>query len=83
MLLAHAAQLSVIKGARRRAALWFLSAANRLEKCGLVGVPGTSPRCSLTPFLTPETVDDPLFEEGEDHVRVAHRKGVISLLLGN
>ena len=36
LLLAHAAQLSVIKGARRRAALWFLFAANRLEKCGIV-----------------------------------------------
>ena len=36
LLLAHAAQLSVIKGARRKAALWFLFAANRLEKCSIV-----------------------------------------------
>lgn len=42
LLLAHAAQLSVIKGARRRAALWFLSAANRLEKCGIVSEPETN-----------------------------------------
>lgn len=40
-MLAHAAQLCVIKGARRRAALWFLFAANRLEKCGIVSTPTT------------------------------------------
>jgi hypothetical protein len=31
----------VIKGARRRAALWFLFAANRLEKCGIVSASAT------------------------------------------
>jgi hypothetical protein len=36
LLLAHAALLSARKLARRRAALWYLSAANRLEKCGIV-----------------------------------------------
>ncbi|KAK7064334.1 ER-golgi trafficking TRAPP I complex 85 kDa subunit-domain-containing protein [Favolaschia claudopus] len=35
LLLAHAALLSAKKVARRRAALWYLSAANRLEKCGV------------------------------------------------
>ncbi|KAF8846247.1 hypothetical protein BDN67DRAFT_986591 [Paxillus ammoniavirescens] len=35
LLLAHAALLSVRKNARRRAALWYLFAANRLEKCGI------------------------------------------------
>ncbi|GLB36017.1 putative ER-Golgi trafficking TRAPP I complex 85 kDa subunit [Lyophyllum shimeji] len=35
LLLAHAALLSSGKSARRRAALWYLSAANRLEKCGI------------------------------------------------
>ncbi|KAJ6519689.1 ER-golgi trafficking TRAPP I complex 85 kDa subunit-domain-containing protein [Mycena sanguinolenta] len=35
LLLAHAALLSARKSARRRAALWYLSAANRLEKCGI------------------------------------------------
>ncbi|KAJ7932534.1 ER-golgi trafficking TRAPP I complex 85 kDa subunit-domain-containing protein [Mycena leptocephala] len=35
LLLAHAALLSARKLARRRAALWYLSAANRLEKCGI------------------------------------------------
>ncbi|KAJ7293446.1 ER-golgi trafficking TRAPP I complex 85 kDa subunit-domain-containing protein [Mycena rebaudengoi] len=34
-LLAHAALLSARKMARRRSALWYLSAANRLEKCGI------------------------------------------------
>lgn len=37
LLLAHAALLSVRKNARRRAALWYFLAANRLEKCGIVG----------------------------------------------
>ncbi|KAH7928488.1 hypothetical protein BV22DRAFT_1082749 [Leucogyrophana mollusca] len=35
LLLAHAALLSVRKLARRRAALWYLFAAKRLEKCGI------------------------------------------------
>ncbi|KAK0464963.1 ER-golgi trafficking TRAPP I complex 85 kDa subunit-domain-containing protein [Desarmillaria tabescens] len=35
LLLAHAALLTTAKGARRRAALWYASAANRLEKCGI------------------------------------------------
>ncbi|KAJ7169750.1 ER-golgi trafficking TRAPP I complex 85 kDa subunit-domain-containing protein [Mycena filopes] len=35
LLLAHAALLSARKSGRRRAALWYLSAANRLEKCGI------------------------------------------------
>ncbi|KAJ7783643.1 ER-golgi trafficking TRAPP I complex 85 kDa subunit-domain-containing protein [Mycena maculata] len=35
LLLAHAALLSARKSATRRAALWYLSAANRLEKCGI------------------------------------------------
>ena len=36
LLLAHAASLSAQKNAKRRAALWYLFAANRLEKCGIV-----------------------------------------------
>ncbi|KAG6911541.1 hypothetical protein DXG01_011843 [Tephrocybe rancida] len=35
LLLAHAALLSSRKQSNRRAALWYLSAANRLEKCGI------------------------------------------------
>ncbi|EGO05173.1 hypothetical protein SERLA73DRAFT_68802 [Serpula lacrymans var. lacrymans S7.3] len=35
LLLAQAAMLSARKPASRRAALWYLSAANRLEKCGI------------------------------------------------
>ncbi|KAH0838197.1 ER-golgi trafficking TRAPP I complex 85 kDa subunit-domain-containing protein [Lanmaoa asiatica] len=35
LLLAHAAFLSAQKNAKRRAALWYLFAANRLEKCGI------------------------------------------------
>jgi len=35
LLLAHAALLSVRKNAKRRAALWYFFAANRLEKCGI------------------------------------------------
>jgi hypothetical protein len=49
LLLAHAAQLSVIKGARRRAALWFLLAANRLEKCGIVSVLEMTASLSINP----------------------------------
>lgn len=36
LLLAHAALLSTKKQARRRAAFWYVDAANRLEKCGIV-----------------------------------------------
>lgn len=35
LLLAHAALLSTKKQARRRAAFWYVDAANRLEKCGI------------------------------------------------
>ncbi|KAF9475629.1 hypothetical protein BDN70DRAFT_883515 [Pholiota conissans] len=35
LLLAHAALLSAKKGAWRRAALWYVLAATRLEKCGI------------------------------------------------
>ncbi|KAF8445809.1 ER-golgi trafficking TRAPP I complex 85 kDa subunit-domain-containing protein [Boletus edulis BED1] len=35
LLLAQAAYLSVQKNSKRRAALWYLFAANRLEKCGI------------------------------------------------
>lgn len=38
LLLAHAALLSARKHAGRRAALLYVSAANRLEKCGIVGL---------------------------------------------
>ena len=38
MLYAHAAFLSELKGARRRAALWYLIAADKLEKTGIVRV---------------------------------------------
>ena len=36
LLLAQAALLSAKKKARRRAALWYVFAAGRLEKCGIV-----------------------------------------------
>ena len=36
LLLAQAALLSAKKQARRRAALWYVFAAGRLEKCGIV-----------------------------------------------
>jgi hypothetical protein len=36
LLVAHAALLSARKAARRRAGLWYLYAANRLEKSGVV-----------------------------------------------
>ena len=36
LLLVQAALLSTKKQARRRAALWYVSAAGRLEKCGIV-----------------------------------------------
>jgi len=38
LLLAQAALLSAKKQARRRAALWYASAAGRLEKCGIVNL---------------------------------------------
>jgi hypothetical protein len=36
LLLAQAALLSAKKKARKRAALWYVFAAGRLEKCGIV-----------------------------------------------
>lgn len=41
LLLAQAALLSTKKNAGRRAALWYVSAATRLEKCGIVSTSAT------------------------------------------
>jgi len=73
----------VIKGALRRAALWFLFAANRLEKCGIVSA-STTPTFFffLHSPLSPETFDDILPEKGTDDVRIAHREGILAVLLG-
>ena len=38
LLLAQAALLSAKRQARRRAGLWYVSAAGRLEKCGIVSL---------------------------------------------
>ena len=80
LLLAHAAQLSVIKGARRRAALWFLFAANRLEKYGIVSALPMLASLSLFTCFT-RNPDDLFLEKGPDDVRVA-RRGVLSVRLG-
>lgn len=59
LLLAHAALLSAQKNAKRRAALWYLFAANRLEKCGIVGDHLVSYRASSHEVAL-ETSDDVL-----------------------
>ena len=82
LLLAHAAQLSVIKGARRRAALWFLFAANRLEKCGIVSVPHQRLLLPFCSYVPPETFDDVFLEKGAYDVRIASREGVLPVFLG-
>ncbi|KAF9650034.1 hypothetical protein BDM02DRAFT_3185724 [Thelephora ganbajun] len=67
LLLAHAAQLSVIKGARRRAALWFLFAANRLEKCGIKPLTTYFLRRAQMMYESPiEKELSPSFWESED-----------------
>lgn len=84
LLLAHAAQLSLIKGARRRAALWFLFAANRLEKCGIVSVLVVlASRSLFIRFASQETLDDSFLEESTVDVRIAHREGILPVFLGN
>ncbi|KAG8829564.1 hypothetical protein FRC17_006390 [Serendipita sp. 399] len=35
LLLGHAASISKLKGAKRKAALWYVMSAHRLEKCGI------------------------------------------------
>jgi len=59
LLLAHAAFLSAQKNAKRRAALWYLFAASRLEKCGIVGLDLVSYRASSHQVAL-ETSDDVL-----------------------
>lgn len=59
LLLAHAAFLSAQKITKRRAALWYLFAANRLEKCGIVGLYLISCR-ARSHQLVLETSDDVL-----------------------
>lgn len=61
LLLAQAALLSTKKHTWRKAALWYFIAANRLEKCGIVG---SVHRCQssfdMNSFFRIETVDDVL-----------------------
>lgn len=84
LLLAHAAQLSLMKGARRRAALWFLFAANRLEKCGIVSALETSAsRLPFTRFVSQETLNHLFLEESTDDLRITGRERILTLFLGN
>lgn len=62
LLLAHAAFLSAQKNARRRAALWYLFAATRLEKCGIVGLYLVSYRAGSHKVAL-ETVDNVFLTE--------------------
>ena len=48
LLLAQGALISLRKGSRRTAAMWYVFAANRLEKCGVVCLPLSSTRNILT-----------------------------------
>ena len=56
LLLAHAALLSAKKQARRRAALLYVSAAGRLEKCGIVS-PFFCRACRTLMVIPLETFD--------------------------
>ncbi|RDB28485.1 Transport protein particle subunit trs85-1 [Hypsizygus marmoreus] len=79
LLLAHAALLSCRKQARRRAALWYLTAANRLEKCGIKPLTmfflrrahelySSRPRKSLSPSFWESEGETPLDIQGIDAI---------------
>jgi trafficking protein particle complex subunit 8 len=69
LLLAQGALISLRKGSRRTAAMWYVFAANRLEKCGVVCAGTNLPYCMLEFTLTLETVDDVLSATG---LRIVH-----------
>ncbi|KAG5340621.1 hypothetical protein C0989_001063 [Termitomyces sp. Mn162] len=68
LLLARAALLSSQKQSKRRAALWYLSAANRLEKCGI----------SLSPSFWESEGQPPLETYGIDAImsNIEHSLGI-------
>ncbi|KAJ7900204.1 ER-golgi trafficking TRAPP I complex 85 kDa subunit-domain-containing protein [Mycena olivaceomarginata] len=79
LLLAHAALLSARKSARRRSALWYLSAANILEKCGIKpltmyflrkahGLYKISPPKELSPSFWDSEARSPSDETGFDAI---------------
>ncbi|KAJ6621602.1 ER-golgi trafficking TRAPP I complex 85 kDa subunit-domain-containing protein [Mycena sp. CBHHK59/15] len=94
LLLAHAALLSARKLARRRAALWYVSAANRLEKCGIKPLTmyflrkahelyKTKPLKELSPSFWDSEGHSPADENGFDAILsgIEHPLGILSDLL--
>lgn len=80
LLLAQAASSSAQKNARRRAALWYLFAANRLEKCGIVGLYLVSCR-GRSHKVALETFDDVFLTESPRTLQRSTRKVVVTILL--
>jgi hypothetical protein len=82
LLLAHAALLSARKQARRKAALLYLFAANRLEKCGIVGKFNYNTPLYIDCFLSQETFDDVFSAEGACSVQAEAREVPFTVVLG-
>ncbi|KAG9314249.1 ER-golgi trafficking TRAPP I complex 85 kDa subunit-domain-containing protein [Chiua virens] len=82
LLLAHAAFLSVQKKAKRRAALWYLFAANQLEKCGIKPLTMFFLRKAHELFSNqPQKLLSPSFWDSEGH-RSSQRIGFDAVLSG-
>ncbi|KAJ8468953.1 hypothetical protein ONZ45_g17058 [Pleurotus djamor] len=82
LLLAHAALLSSHKSSKRRAALWYVHAANRLEKCGIKPLTMHFLRRAHDMYTShPEKLLSPSFwdAEGKDP---QSREGLASIMAG-
>ncbi|GBE78241.1 hypothetical protein SCP_0111240 [Sparassis crispa] len=96
LLLAHAAFLSERKGRRRRSALWYLSAADRLEKAGIKPLAmhffrkahhlyKTPPAAQISPSFWESEDKDPKDWRGFDDVLpgIEHELGRLMYTTGN
>ena len=85
ILYAHAAFLSDFKGARRRAALWYLVAADKLEKTGIVRCDPKDQSGALYSCMrrrATETARNVLFPQSPRPVSRSHPQRVVTVVLG-
>jgi hypothetical protein len=85
LLLAQAALLSAKKQARRRAALWYASAAGRLEKCGIVNLfilPSSIINRRTLMVISLETSDHVFLAQSAGIIQHTFTQGIIAFVLG-
>ena len=82
MLYAQAAFLSELKGAGRRAALWYLVAADKLEKTGIVSFIRVPQGTTFDTKIGLETTSHALFSQGACPISGPAAQRTLPVVLG-